>query len=61
MMYRLPPGIKTRDAITKLAAIFNRYNPAYPYTYSFADDRYAAKFKLEAGAGCAGRMMRRLI
>lgn len=47
IMYRLSPGIKTQDAITKLTAIFNRYNPAYPYTYEFADDSYAAKFKLE--------------
>jgi putative ABC transport system permease protein len=47
IMYRLPPGINTRDAITQLAAIFNLYNPAYPYTYTFADDSYAAKFKFE--------------
>ena len=47
IMYRLSSGIKTRDAITKLTAIFNNYNPAYPYTYTFADDGYASKFKFE--------------
>lgn len=47
IMYRLSSGIQTREAITKLTAIFSKYNPAYPYTYTFADDNYAAKFKLE--------------
>jgi len=47
LIYRLSPKIKTQDAITQLAAIFNRYNPAYPYKYSFADDDYANKFKQE--------------
>jgi len=47
IMYRLSSNIKTQDAITKLTSIFNKYNPAYPYTYTFADDNYAAKFNLE--------------
>jgi putative ABC transport system permease protein len=47
MMYRLPAGIKTQDAITELTAIFNKYNPAYPFTYAFADESYASKFNLE--------------
>ena len=47
IMYRLSSGIQTREAITKLTAIFSKYNPAYPYTYTFANDNYAAKFKLE--------------
>ncbi len=47
IMYRLLPSIKTQDAITRLTSIFNKYNPAYPYTYTFADDSYAAKFNLE--------------
>jgi putative ABC transport system permease protein len=47
MMYKLSAGIKTQDAITALTAIFNKYDPAYPFTYTFADDSYAAKFKLE--------------
>jgi len=51
MMYKLSAGIKTQDAITALTAIFNKYNPAYPFTYTFADDSYAAKFKLEVLIG----------
>jgi putative ABC transport system permease protein len=51
IMYRLSGGIKTQDAIAKLASIFNKYNPAYPFTYAFADDSYAAKFKQEVLIG----------
>jgi putative ABC transport system permease protein len=47
MMYRLSAGIKTQDAITELGPIFSKYNPAYPFTYTFADNSYAAKFSLE--------------
>ncbi len=51
IMYRLSPAIKTQDAITRLTSVFNKYNPAYPYTYTFADDSYAAKFKQEVLIG----------
>jgi ABC-type antimicrobial peptide transport system permease subunit len=34
-----------------MTALFNRYNPAYPYDYAFADERYAAKFNLEVLIG----------
>ncbi|HEX4850372.1 MAG TPA: ABC transporter permease [Puia sp.] len=51
IMYRLSPGVKTHEAITQLTSIFNKYNPAYPYTYTFADDNYAAKFRFEVLIG----------
>jgi putative ABC transport system permease protein len=51
IMYKLSAGIKTQDAIAKLTTIFNKYNPAYPFTYAFADDSYAAKFKQEVLIG----------
>ena len=51
MMYRLTAGIKTQDAIAQLTDIFNRYNPSYPYIYSFADTDYAQKFNLEVLIG----------
>jgi putative ABC transport system permease protein len=51
IMYRLSPQIKTKDAIRQLTAIFNRYNPAFPYSYQFADENYAAKFKQEVLIG----------
>lgn len=47
LMYRLSPRIETAEAISQLTAIFNRYNPAFPYTYQFADITYAEKFNLE--------------
>ena len=47
MLYRLSPHVKTQEAVTKLTAIFNKYDPAYPYNYSFTDAEYASKFKLE--------------
>ena len=51
MMYRLTPGIKTADALSQLATVFAAYNPAYPFTYQFADQSYAAKFDLEILVG----------
>jgi ABC-type antimicrobial peptide transport system permease subunit len=47
LLYRLSPHIKTQDAITQLTNIFNKYEPAYPYDYSFSDATYALKFNLE--------------
>jgi ABC-type antimicrobial peptide transport system permease subunit len=47
LLYRLSPNIKTQDAITQLTGIFNKYEPAYPYNYSFSDENYASKFNLE--------------
>jgi putative ABC transport system permease protein len=47
LLYRLSPNIKTQYAITQLTAIFNKYDPAYPYSYSFSDKQYASKFNLE--------------
>lgn len=47
LIYRLSPSIKTSAAITQLTSIFNKYEPAYPYDYSFTDANYASKFNLE--------------
>ena len=51
LMYRLAPNIKTHEAIAKLTSIFNKYNPAYPYEYQFADASYAQKFNIEVLIG----------
>jgi ABC-type antimicrobial peptide transport system permease subunit len=51
MLYRLSPRISTQEALTRMAALFNRYNPAYPYDYAFADAQYAEKFNLEVLIG----------
>ena len=51
VMYRLSSGVDAGAAIAKFAAIFSRYNPAYPYSYHFAAESYAAKFDQEALIG----------
>jgi putative ABC transport system permease protein len=51
IMYRLSPGISTTAALTKLTALFNKYDPAFPYSYEFEDENYAAKFNLETLIG----------
>jgi putative ABC transport system permease protein len=51
ILYRLNPGAGNHDAIAKIAPIFNRYNPAYPYLYKFADEEYNRKFDLETLVG----------
>ncbi|WP_143307816.1 ABC transporter permease [Chitinophaga vietnamensis] len=51
MMYRLVSQADIKSAIKKLTAIFNKYNPAYPYQYYFADVSYAQKFDLETLVG----------
>ena len=47
LLYRLSPKIRTQEALQKLTAIFNKYNPGFPYAYRFADEDYAEKFRLE--------------
>jgi putative ABC transport system permease protein len=47
LLYRLIPSVAISPAIERLTTIFNGYDPAYPYSYQFADQRYAAKFALE--------------
>lgn len=51
MMYRLPAHLPIQEAITRLTGIFNRYNPAFPYDYTFADASYATKFDTEVLVG----------
>jgi len=51
VMYRLAPGVDAGAAIATFAPIFSKYNPAYPYSYHFADERYAAKFSQEVLIG----------
>ncbi|HLZ89430.1 MAG TPA: FtsX-like permease family protein, partial [Puia sp.] len=49
--FRLAPGIDIHEAMQKFAPLFNRYNPAYPFLFHFADDSYAQKFQLEVLVG----------
>jgi ABC-type antimicrobial peptide transport system permease subunit len=51
VIYRLAEDVKTEHAIALITPVFNLYNPAYPYNYSFADDEYKYKFGLEQLVG----------
>jgi putative ABC transport system permease protein len=51
ILYRLLPTVKTADAIATFTRIFDKYNPAYPYSFSFVDENYDLKFKLETLIG----------
>jgi putative ABC transport system permease protein len=41
---RLEPTSDLTGAITKVEQVFNNYNPAYPFEYSFVDQEFAKKF-----------------
>lgn len=47
IIYRLSASTKMNEAIERVGAIFNKYNPAYPYSYLFVSEEYARKFNLE--------------
>ena len=51
ILYRLAPGIGNRDAIARIAPIFDQNNPTYPYIYKFVDEEYNRKFDLETLVG----------
>jgi len=51
VMYRLVPNTNQHDAIAKIGKIFDKYNPAYPFSYLFADSEYEQKFNLEILVG----------
>jgi len=51
VIYRLAPGVNPHNAIEKVGKIFEKYNPAYPFTYDFVDQEYNKKFNLEALVG----------
>ena len=51
LLYRLSAHAKTQDALPALAKLFEKYNPAYPWTYRFVDEVYSQKFDLEVLVG----------
>ena len=48
---RLNPNMSASKAIALMKPIFERYNPAYPFEYHFADEEYAKKFNYEELVG----------
>jgi ABC-type antimicrobial peptide transport system permease subunit len=51
MMYRISAQVSPHSAIRNLTTLFNKYNPAFPFDYRFADASYAAKFDFEVLVG----------
>jgi hypothetical protein len=51
VIYRLASGANPHTAIEKIGKIFDRYNPAYPFTYGFVNEDYDRKFNLETLVG----------
>lgn len=48
---RINPNVSTSSAIARIAPIFERYNPGFPFDYKFADAEYDRKFKNTAFIG----------
>lgn len=48
---RLNPAVSASKAISLIKPIFDKYNPAYPFEYQFADEEYAKKFNYEELVG----------
>ncbi len=48
---RISPTMSASAAISKIKPIFDRYNPAFPFEYKFADAQYAQKFNYEELVG----------
>lgn len=51
MDIRINPGMSASKAIGLMKPIFDRYNPAFPFEYQFADEQYAKKFNYEELVG----------
>ncbi|HSZ84683.1 MAG TPA: FtsX-like permease family protein, partial [Puia sp.] len=48
---RMNPNMSASKAIALIKPIFERYNPAFPFEYQFADEQYAKKFNYEELVG----------
>ncbi|MDB5139004.1 MAG: transporter permease [Mucilaginibacter sp.] len=48
---RINPATNTHEALTKIEAVFKKYNPAQPFNYKFIDEQYAQKFGDEERIG----------
>ncbi|MBD1392270.1 ABC transporter permease [Mucilaginibacter glaciei] len=44
---RLNPNQQISKSLTDLQAIYKKYNPAYPFEYTFTDESFSKKFKSE--------------
>lgn len=49
--FRLNPANNVKDNLEKAEAIFKKYNPSFPFDYTFVDQAYARKFDEEKKMG----------
>ena len=48
---RMNPAMSASRALALMKPIFDKYNPAFPFEYQFADEQYAKKFNYEELVG----------
>ena len=51
VILKLNPESAPQEALSKIEAVFKKYNPAAPFDYKFVDDEYAKKFGDEERVG----------
>jgi ABC-type antimicrobial peptide transport system permease subunit/AraC-like DNA-binding protein len=51
IMFRISRNAGTQAALKKIGAIFDKYNPTFPFEYSFADQAYDQQYQLESLVG----------
>ncbi len=51
VLLRLNPNVNTTVALNTLKPIFEKYDPAVPFAYTFTDQEFAKKFATEKQAG----------
>ncbi|MES1221244.1 MAG: FtsX-like permease family protein, partial [Bacteroidota bacterium] len=51
IMFRMNAKANKQEAIKKIAVIFNKYNPSYPFDYRYADDAFSSTYKVEELVG----------
>ncbi|MET0395127.1 MAG: ABC transporter permease [Chitinophagaceae bacterium] len=51
MYIKARPGVALADVLAKIKTVLARYNPAYPFEYSFVDDQFNQLFKSEMLTG----------
>lgn len=49
--FKIKPGLSAGEALTKISAVFKKYDPAEPFDYRFIDEEYAKKFDDEERIG----------
>jgi putative ABC transport system permease protein len=49
--FKIKPGLGAAEALTRIGAVFKKYDPAEPFAYQFIDEEYAKKFNDEERIG----------